>query len=106
MKRQYLLVPCSILIVAVGSGAADLPTLESGQKLFTSTQLGTSGTSCATCHPDGKNLEGAATAGDDELATTVNACITGPLKGHKLDPESSDMKSLVLYLKSIAGSGK
>ena len=106
MKRLTRLVICAVLINVSGAWGAELPSLERGQQLFASEKLGTSGKSCASCHLDGKKLKGASTSSDEELADTINRCIAGPLKGKQLDPASSDMKSLVLYLKSIAGTGK
>ncbi|HZV80854.1 MAG TPA: cytochrome C [Geobacteraceae bacterium] len=105
MKRLTLFVVCAGFAWSGSSIGADLPSLVRGQELFESEHLGTSGKSCATCHPGGKKLEGAGNYGDDELTTTVNTCIAGPLKGKILDPESTDMKSLVLYLKSFSKPG-
>ncbi len=106
MKRLTGWVVCGGIICVSGAWGADLPSRERGQQLFTSEKLGTSGMSCATCHPGGKKLKGSETAGDEQLADTINACIAGPLKGKQLDPESVDMKSLVLYIKGFAGTGK
>jgi hypothetical protein len=106
MKRLTGWVMCCCLISVSGAWGADLPSLERGRQLFASEKLGTSGKSCATCHPGGKELKVAKTSGDEELAETINACIAGPLKGKRLDPKSVDMKSMVLYLKSVAGTGK
>jgi hypothetical protein len=106
MKRLTGLVICGVLINVSGALGAELPSLERGQQLFVSEKLGTSGKSCASCHPGGKKLKGAENSSDEQLANTINRCIAGPLKGKQLDPESSDMKSLVLYLKSFAGTGK
>ena len=106
MKRLTGWIICGGLIWGSGAWGADLPSLERGRQLFASEKLGTSGKSCATCHPGGKKLEGVGASADEELAAIINRCIAGPLKGKKLDPESVDMKSLVLYLKSLAGTGK
>ncbi|MDD2582772.1 MAG: cytochrome C [Desulfuromonadaceae bacterium] len=106
MKLLTGLVMCGIIVNVSGAGAADLPSVERGQKLFASDKLGTSGKSCATCHKDGKELNVASTTSDVDLAGIINGCIAGPLKGKPLDPESSDMKSLLQYLKSIAVTGK
>ena len=86
--------------------AADGPSLKKGQLLFESVKLGTSGMSCTSCHQGGMKLKGVETSTDEQLGDTINTCIAGPLKGKQLDPESADMKSMVLYLKSLAGSGK
>lgn len=106
MKRLTGAVICTVLINVGGAWGRDLPSLERGRELFASEKLGTSGKSCASCHPGGEGLKGIETAGNEQLADTVNGCIAGPLKGKRLGPESADMKSLLLYLKSIAGTGK
>jgi len=86
--------------------AADPPLQLKGWQLFGSEKLGTSGSSCADCHPDGSKLKGAITASDEELAATINKCISGPLKGKALDPKSTEMKALLLYTRSLAKSPK
>lgn len=106
MKLLSGSVVCAVLISVGGAWAAGPPSLESGQQLFESAKLGTSGKSCSSCHQGGKDLKGIETSSDEQLAATINRCIAGALKGKRLDPESSDMKSLVLYLKSFAGTGK
>jgi len=82
---------------------AELPSLKRGEELFSSTGLGTSGKSCASCHPGGSRLEETGASSDKELTATINSCITGPLEGKPLDPASVDMQSLLLYLRSLAG---
>jgi mono/diheme cytochrome c family protein len=90
-----------------------------GKALFNDTTLGggTSGKSCATCHADGKGLEGIAgkkewkTPGGEfkTLEEAVNICVTMALKGTALDVKSEQMKDLVAYLNSIkpkADAGK
>lgn len=106
MRPLTVPVICAVLLNICGAWGAETPTLERGRQLFTSKELGTSGMSCASCHPDGKGLKGIETAGDEQLTDTVNTCIAGPLKGIQLRQESSDMKSLLLYLKSFAGSNR
>jgi len=106
MKRLTGLVICSGLIWSSCAWGTELPSLERGAQLFASEQLGTSGKSCASCHPGGSRLEETGATGDKELVVIINNCITGPLKGKALDPESADMKSLLLYLRSLTGSGK
>lgn len=84
---------------AITSGA----DLETGRNLFESSALGTSGKSCATCHPGGRKLEWASTFEEDKLTRVVNNCIGSMLKGKALDPASEEMKSLVLYIRSLGG---
>lgn len=96
------------LVVAAASWgwAAEQPSLKRGEELFNSTQLGTSGKSCASCHSGGKKLEEVAGYKDDELAGIVNQCIMKPLKGKPLAADSTDLKSLIMYLKSFAPAAK
>lgn len=106
MKRLTAAVICSAWVWGGMVWGDDLPTLERGRALFSDIQLGTTGKSCATCHPDGKKFKMMGSTDSEEIAATINACIAGPLKGKKLDLESVEMKSLVLYLKSLAGGDK
>lgn len=88
---------------------------ERGKTLFNDPKLsnGTSGSSCNTCHPDGKGLEGAGmkkewkTPGGmhKTLEEAVNTCITMALKGKPLDVNSEQMKDLVAYIKSLKPAG-
>jgi hypothetical protein len=102
MKRIGLLL--SMLAVASLSMAGDGVSPARGKNLFTGKQLGTNGKSCNLCHPDGKGLEKAAAYDEGELGEIINQCIKNPLKGKALDPASAEMKSLVLYIKSLAPS--
>ncbi len=86
--------------------AADAPSLERGKELFSSTQLGTNGKSCASCHPGGNRLAQAAGYTEGELSGIVNACIKKPLKGTALDPASDEMKSLIMYIRTFAKQEK
>jgi cytochrome c len=99
MKRMVMTL--SMLAATSLAMAADVATPAKGKELFTSKQLGTSGKSCSSCHPDGKGLTQAAEYGEGELGAIINQCIMKPLKGKALDPASAEMKSLVLYIKSL-----
>lgn len=92
-----------VLLAALAApAAAAAPSVERGRELFESTQLGTNGRSCASCHQGGKKLAKAATYDEGELREIVNRCVQGPLEGKALDPASAEMKSLVLYLRTFA----
>ena len=106
MKKLTGLILCGIMIWCSCPGAAELPSVETGKQLFSSAKLGTTGKSCVSCHQDVSALAGVAAFDEDELAAIINQCIAGPLKGEKLAPGSAEMKSLVLYLKSLAAPGK
>lgn len=94
-----------ILLLAVTAAswamADEFPSLKRGEELFNSTQLGTNGKSCASCHPGGKMLGKMGDYKDDELGDIINQCIAKPLKGKPLAAGSVDLKSLVIYLKSL-----
>jgi cytochrome c553 len=108
VMKALKFVALVVLTFVFGSGlvfaASQEATIDKGSALFNDPKLGTIGKSCNTCHKNGKNLEKAAAKKD--LETTVNACITGALKGKALDAKSADMQSLVLYIKSFSADKK
>jgi len=101
MKKLTGLVICGGIIWCSSVTGAEAPSLEMRKLLFNSEKLGTSGKSCASCHMDVNKLKSVAAYDEDDLVDMVNRCIAGPLKGKKLDAGSAEMKSLVLYLKSL-----
>ena len=103
MKRIKLIVVIATLLI-FGSGLSlaleHEATAEKGKALFNDANLGTSGMSCSSCHPDGQGME---MAGDKEnLTDVINTCITRPLKGQPYDANAIEMQSMVLYIKSLA----
>jgi len=104
MKR--LVTTLSMLALASLAMASDGVSPDRGKELFTSKQLGTNGKSCNICHPGGKGLENAAAYDEGKLGAIINQCIANPLKGKALDPSSVEMKSLIMYIKSLAPSAK
>ncbi len=101
MKRSALFV-LIVLVTVVGVNivfAAEGASIEKGKALFNDLKLGTTGKSCNTCHPDGKNIQQAGTKSN--LDQIVNACITHSIKGKALDPQSVEMQSLLLYIRSL-----
>lgn len=105
MKRS---VYCLFAFLAGGAVAyAADASLDRGKELFESSKLGTTGKSCASCHPGGRKLEWAASTYEDgKLTEIVNRCIEKSLKGKPLDPASDDMKSLIGYIKTFGAPGK
>lgn len=102
MTRSVIL---SILCVVLAAGslyAVEAPTAELGKTLFTSPDLGGNAKSCSTCHPDGRGLEEIGFYSDDQLREMINFCIRDALKGEMLDPDSRELESLFLYVKSLA----
>jgi len=102
--KNAVMVLFLVLATASWGAAAEQPSLKRGEELFNSTQLGTSGKSCASCHPGGEKLEEVAGYKDDELAAIINQCIMKPLKGKPLAAGSTDLTSLIIYLKSFASA--
>ena len=100
LKIALFSVIATGLIFSFAFGAGDVAK---GKILFNDTKLGagTAGSSCNSCHPDGKGLEKAADRKD--LEKMVNICIENALKGKAIDPKSADMANLVAYLKSLKG---
>lgn len=92
----FLLV---VSLCAAQAFAAQRGSVELGKKLFNDPSLGTTGKSCNTCHTDGKNLSKAGAMKD--LAGVINSCITQNLKGKALDVNSVEMKSMIMYIKSL-----
>ena len=109
LKIVALIAIAMLLASAVLAG--DKTPEERGKALFNDTNLGggTSGKSCASCHSDGKGLEGIGsktewkTPGGEfkSLEEAVNICVTMALKGTALDVNSVQMKDLVSYMKTI-----
>src|SRR5512133_285194 len=103
MNRTILTFIAMSLLATVAT-AADGPSVNRGKELFTSTQLGTNGKSCAGCHPDGKGLENAAAFDEKKLVKVTNMCIEKALKGTALPDNSSDLSSLIMYQKTIGAT--
>jgi cytochrome c len=82
--------------------SAEAVSLDKGSEIFSSSQPGSNGKSCSSCHPDGKGLRKAENYSDDSLVGIINKCITGALQGKALDPNSAEMKSLQRYIKYLA----
>jgi cytochrome c len=97
-----------VLVIVFGAGlvfaASQEATIDKGKALFNDPKLGIVEKSCNTCHKDGKGMEKA--AGKKDLELIINSCITGALKGKALDVKSTDMQSLVLYIKNFAADKK
>jgi len=101
LKKILVMAGAAVLLSGMPVMAGET-SLELGKKLFTTPGLGgsTNGKSCNSCHQGGTKLEKA--AANKELAKAINNCITGPLAGKKIDGRSVEMKSLKLYIESLA----
>ena len=97
------LVGATLALVFYGTTALAVnPSVELGEKMFNNPGLGASqnAISCNTCHPKGDGM--AKAAANPQLTAVINKCIKGPLKGEALTEDTVAMKSLVLYIKSLA----
>jgi cytochrome c len=104
MKRgAYVLLTA---VLALGMTAPCMAaSVEEGKKLFSATDMGSNGKSCATCHPGGKGIGDLSGMDQEELAAAVNACVTSALEGKALPEDSEELHSLNFYLRSLnAGS--
>ena len=81
--------------------AADRVLEQRGKELFESTSLGTNQKSCASCHPKGGRLQKAASYDDARLKEIINLCIQRMLAGSPLPPDSTDMASIISYLRTF-----
>jgi len=100
--KDAALILCLLIATASWGAEGEQPSLKRGEELFKSSHLGTNKKSCDSCHPGGKGMEVSAGYKEEELAGIINQCIVTPLKGKPLAADSVDMKSLVLYIKSLA----
>ncbi|MEW6220370.1 MAG: cytochrome C [Thermodesulfobacteriota bacterium] len=77
-------------------------SVDYGQRLFNDPTLGGSKNdkSCNSCHAGGKGLEKA--GAHPKLVETINKCLVGPMEGQKIDGRSVEMRSLKMYIQSLA----
>ncbi|TAN59877.1 hypothetical protein EPN18_09625 [bacterium] len=85
---------------------------EMGIKLWGSTAMGTSGTACGTCHPDGAGLKKEPFPKyikmPDDIVTMdqmINFCMVNPMKGKPLKWNSQEMTALAGYITVNAKDG-
>ena len=102
MKKCYMAIILTVsALLLAGPALAGKSSIEYGKELFNDPHLGgsTNEDSCNTCHPNGEGLEKAGR--NQHLAKVINRCITGPLKGEKIDGRSAEMRSLKMYIESL-----
>lgn len=91
-----------LLPLAAGMATAtEGPTVAIGEVLFTSTTLGSNGKSCSSCHPGGKGLAEIGAYDDATLKEMINFCIRDALAGRMFAPESQEIESMLLYLRTL-----
>jgi cytochrome c peroxidase len=103
MKKKAMIIAVAIAgaLMAISLQAVEKPSTSLGEKLFNDPNLGGSvnARSCNNCHPGGKGLEDAGS--NPDLASIINHCISGPLGGTPVAKDSTQMQSLILYIKSL-----
>ena len=102
MKKGSMAVIFGLTVILWAALAlAGKSSVEYGKQLFNDTTLGgsTNESSCNTCHADGKGLE--KSGSNPKLVKVINKCITGPLKGEKIDGRTVEMRSLKMYIQSL-----
>lgn len=88
-----------LLIIGFQAYAIEAPSLDLGKILFESSELGTKGRSCSTCHPHGKGLEMVGDFNDTELKDIINACLRDALGAEMISQESQEMNALLVYVR-------
>ncbi len=104
--KKVVMILCLLAVTTSWAVAGEQPSIARGKELFNGKQLGTNSKSCASCHPDGNNMNKAAGYKESKLAGIINQCIKMPLKGNPLAANSTDLKSLIMYIKSLAPQAK
>ena len=102
MKKGSMAVIFGLTVILWAALAlAGKSSVEYGKQLFNDPTLGgsTNESSCNTCHADGKGLE--KSGSNSKLVKVMNQCITGPLKGEKIDGRSVEMRSMKMYIVSL-----
>ena len=103
MKKSnlFVVILAGTLLLTGGQAMADKSSVELGKKLFNDPTLGgsTNAKSCNSCHAGGEGLENAAE--NKKLVKVINQCITGPLKGKKIDGRTAEMRSLKMYINTL-----
>lgn len=123
-KKKEEVATAETAITAESAEMAMAGDIERGKTLFMDVNLGTTGKSCESCHPnggtEGMEMEGMATKpltgvkdrypgafpgapdkGEMTLPQVVNLCVTGPLGAEPLPENGQAMLDLLAYLESL-----
>ena len=97
-----LIILLSILFMTgFHAHAIEAPSLSLGKTIFESTELGTKGRGCTTCHPRGKGLGMVGDFNDTELKDIINSCLRDALDAEMISLESQEMNALVAYVRKF-----
>ena len=100
MKKSIVVISL-LLMPGVSAQATEAPTLSLGKALFESTELGSKGRGCVTCHEQGKGLEMIGDFNDSELKDIINACLRDAMGGQLMSTESQELEALLGYVRSF-----
>jgi len=100
MKKSIVAISL-LLMTGISAQATEAPTLSLGKALFESTELGTKGRGCVTCHEQGKGLEMIGDFNDAELKDIINACLRDAMGAKLISTESQEMEALLVYVRSF-----
>ncbi len=100
MNKSMIFFSLFLFLGAQGY-ANEAPSLSLGKTLFESTELGTTGKSCQSCHPQGQGLDKIGDFNDEELKDIINACLRDALGGKTISLESQEMEALHAYVRKF-----
>ena len=99
--NKSIIVIVILLMTGLHAHAIESPSLSLGKALFESTELGTRGRSCNSCHLHGKGLSMVGDFNDTELKDIINACLRDALGAKTISPDSQEMNALVGYVRKF-----
>lgn len=96
------------ILLALALAAPPEATLERGRQLFHDIDLGANGRTCVQCHAGGRAFDPdeLKAASSKDVGTLSNHCLSLRMKSAKLAPNSVELQSLVLYVKTFATRGR
>ncbi|MBN2720408.1 MAG: hypothetical protein JXR72_04815 [Proteobacteria bacterium] len=111
MVAGKLFLPVILVVglsMAVALAAGQTPA-ERGKVLFDDPGFAGGTTPCSACHPDGRGLEDSGEKNQfniggktqNSLEEAVNYCIVAANGGKEIPVDSSGMKDMVAYIKSL-----
>ena len=100
MKKSIVAISL-LFITGICAHATEAPTLNLGKTLFESTELGSKGRGCVTCHAQGKGLEMIVDFNDTELKDIINACLRDAVGAKMISTEAQEMEALLSYVRGF-----
>ena len=110
-KRGILLLAfLTAVFLSALAFAGDNPAIERGEKLFNDPTFAGGEKACSSCHENGIMLEDVGekktfnvinARHEWSLRSAINACIVIANKGNFINNESTEMKDLISYVKSL-----